>query len=215
MRVRRLTLLLIVGGVALFAAISSRKGQEGPQVSLLHLKAADPAAPLSDPSDWLSGNIVNLRQEMWNAEFAIRNPEGSGILLSHDRVEVELLSPGGRWALAAAVEQPSLFDFSPEPETAMRITFARVKVSVPKDTRRCRLAIRFRPLTRQECCHLALAKWGLSARFPKLASWIADRMAREKHWRTYHPEIELPRVPIEQNADNIAPMSEFVPAARI
>jgi hypothetical protein len=200
MRFRRITLpIILVAVLASIAVLVPPAVQEAPQVRLVRIasKATESGASLRDTGGWLTAGILDSRQEVWSAEFEIRNPVGSGIVLSHGDVGVELLGADGDWT---AIDLPQPLADYPWLESAMRIHTRRVKLSVPSETRRCRFAIRFRPVTVQERCQQALARWGLWRRFPKLSAWISDWMPKSERWMECRPEVELPRVPIEQEA---------------
>jgi len=200
MRFRRTTLLIILAVVfVLIAVFLPPAVQEAPQVRLIRVahKAIESRDSLRDTGDWLILDILDSRPELWSAEFEIRNRLGGGIVLSHGKVGVEFLGAGGDWA---AIDLPPTLADYPWFESAMRIKSRRIKVSVPVETRRCRFAIRFRPVTVQERCQQALARWGLWRRFPKLSAWISDWMPKSERWMECRPEVELPSVPIEQEA---------------
>jgi hypothetical protein len=131
---------------------------------------------------------------VWNAEFEIENAEGSGILLSYDEVQVYFVGPAGEWT-AAVSKDPSReqdLDLFPDSESLFPIATKRVRASIPSGTRRCRLAMRFRPLTAQERCLEMLIRWGFFGRFPKASGWVVDRLPKTKKWRETRPEVELP-----------------------
>jgi len=92
-----------------------------------------------------------------------------------------------------------------EAESTARINMERIRVSVPSEAQRCKLVVRFRPLTAQERCREVLVKSGFWRRFPKTSAWISDRAASTKHWSEWRQEIDLPRVLIEQDEHNEAP----------
>src|ERR1051326_1524400 len=194
--------------VGLIAAVSAGTARRVPQVSLVHLTSTDPNPPSSalEPLSWSAGSFLGDPQEVWNAEFEVRNPDGSGVLLSHDEVEVEFLGSTGDWA-AAVPRDPyqALRGLLARTEYTFRITMRRVRVSIPSETRRCRLVVRLRPPTAQERCRQVLARSGFWSLFPKASAWVSDRLPKTKHWREWRPEIELPRVLIEQGAHNQAP----------
>lgn len=207
MRLRKAWAFIGVGMiVGLIAAVSVPMPWRAPQVSLVRLARADrnPVGPLSDPGAWSAGNAFGDRKGVWHAEFEIKNAEGSGILLSHDAVAVYYVGPAGEWTVAVS-KDPSKdqgLDVFPDSESLIPIEMKRVRVSIPSGTRRCRLAIRFRPLTAQERCRGLLLRWGFGYRFPKASGWAVDRLPNTKKWMETRPEVEFPRVPLEQGAYN-------------
>lgn len=203
MRFRKVTLLLIVAVAAGIAVLCIRPAAKMPQAYLVQLTRAvtNGTSSAADASNWLMGNTLGDQQQPWNAEFEIRNPDGSGILLSHEKVDVQALGPTGDWTIAAPEELgPSFMDLFPESESTYRISMRRIRVTVRGETQRVRLAVRLRALTAQERCRDALVRSGLWRHFPKASAWISERLPRTKHWREWHPEIDFLPAPTEQDA---------------
>ena len=206
MRFRKVSAFIGAGTLGLIAVLCVPMPRRAPQVRLVHLARAysNPVGPPPDPSAWSMGNAFGDRNEVWNAEFDVKNAEGSRILLSHKEVQVNFIGPTGEWT-AAVSKDPSReqeLDVFPDSESMFPIETKRVRASIPSGTRRCRLAIRFRPLTAQERCLETLIRWGFWSRFPKASGWVVDRLPTIKKWRETRPEIELPQVPIEQAGHN-------------
>ncbi len=210
MRLRKTAIVVGAGlVVGLIAALSTRTAPRLPQVSLIQLTRTNvnrldsPA----DPFSWSAGNLLGDLQEVWNAEFEICNPKGSGILLSHEKFGVEFLASTGNWtaALDAGASQALTAFLHRTHESSLQINMRRVRVSIPSETRRCRLVARFRPLSAQERCRQLLVNSGLWGRFPGPSRWISDRLPSTKRWKEWRPEIELPRVPLGQEPHNEAP----------
>jgi hypothetical protein len=213
MRLRNVTLLAVAGTIAgAMAVLPSRIPHKVPRVSLLQVTrtVANPLTSTSGPGNWLTGNILDDPKEMWSVEFEITNPDHSGILLSHEKVDVQFLDATGGWTGAfpsdsyQALREAIMGAFL-EAESTARINMERIRVSVPSEAQRCKLVVRFRPLTAQERCREVLVKSGFWRRFPKTSAWISDRAASTKHWSEWRPEIDLPRVLIEQDVHNEAP----------
>jgi len=199
MRLRNLTLLVVAVTIAGSMALPSRMPKV-PQVSVLHVTrtVANPVTSTSELSNWSTGNILDDRKVMWSVDFEITNPDGSDILLSREKVDVQFLDATGGWTVAVPSDSSqalnqAIMDVSLETESTARINMRRIQVSVPSEAQRCRLAVRLRPLTAQERCREVLARSGFSPRFPKASAWISDRLPRTKHWRVWNPEIDLPR----------------------
>jgi len=220
MRFRNATVVIgavVIGAwiiVGLVAAASGGTARRVPQVSLVHLTStnANPPSLALEPFDWSAGSFFGDPQEMWNAEFEVRNPEGSGVLLSHDKVEVEFIGSTGDWTVAVSTApSQALTGLLARSESTLRITMMRVRASIPSETRRCRLVLRLRPLTPRERCRQVLVRSGFWRRFPKASAWISERLPITAHWREWRPEIELPRVLIEQGAHNQAPAPNHRP----
>ena len=200
MRYRSSALLVaVVIAVCVSTAVFVRPARRVPQVYLLHLTSGVTSGGwTADASSWLTGNLLDGGQDFLTAEFEICNPDGSGILLPLDEIDVECLGPTGRWT--ATVARPHLaFDAFLGGELAVGVTTRRIRVLVPSETQRCKLAIRVRPLTAQERCREWLARSGFWRRFPKASAWFTGRLPRTKHWRQWRPEIELPRALIEHD----------------
>src|SRR5947208_12102678 len=100
-------------------------------------------------------------------------------------------------------------------ELTFGISTRRIRVLVPSETQRCKLAVRLRPLTAQERCQEWLARSGFWRRFPTASAWVTDRLPKTKHWMEWRPEIALPRILIEQDAPNEegAPANRHPPSA--
>ena len=205
MRYRSVALLAAVGIVAgVSTVVFVRPARRVPQVYLLHLTpAVTDGGWTADASSWLTGNILDGRQDFWTAELEISNPEGSGILLPTDEIDVQCLGPKGGWTTAVP-RDPHLpaFDAFLGGELTFGISTRRIRVLVPSETQRCKLAVRLRPLTAQERCQEWLARSGFWRRFPTASAWVTDRLPKTKHWMEWRPEIALPRVLIEQDAPN-------------
>jgi len=201
MRFRNITFattLVIV--LALMAVFVPRRVQVVPQVRLLRLtpKKVKPPTWLRDiGSAWIGA--LDSPQESWNAEFEIQNPEGSGILLSDGQIDVELLSASGDWTTAVIPPNRLLLEVL----SIMNVESRSLKITlpVPSETRCCRFAIRFRPLTLQERCRQVLAKCGFWRRSPNLSAWTSEA-PRGKRWREYRPEVVLPGVLVQPEAHN-------------
>jgi hypothetical protein len=166
-----------------------------PQVNLLRLSRAQRMAPSlsAEPMDWSTGSLFGDPQEELSAEFEIRNPKGSGVLLSNDEVDIEYQGPKGGWT--AAVSKDALIklkDLFPDSSATYQISMKRVQACIPADAKRCRLVIFIRPPTIQERCRECLARSGFWRRFPKASVWFSDQLANTKHWREWRPEIDLP-----------------------
>ena len=177
MRVRNITLLLIAGVVAGVVTTIHvfRTPLKGPSVSVVHLRrsVANRVTATSEPSSFPMENVLDDRNEMWDVEFEIINPDGSGVLLSHDRVDVHFLDPTGKWTIAVpsnssqalyqSLEQASIVS-----ESTSRLGMKRIQVLVPGATQCCRLAVRYRPLTMQERCREVRLGWGSGLVFQKV-----------------------------------------------
>jgi hypothetical protein len=137
---------------------------------------------------------------VWDAIFEIRNPPESGILLSSDEMEVELLGADGQWTTKPLPQKTTLW----LDESIMRTDTRRISIRVSNETRACRLTIRFRPLTARERWRNRLATWGVWRRLPGLSGWVVDRMPNRKRWSESRPEVHLPSVPIQQGAHTSA-----------
>ena len=200
--------------VGLIAAASGGTARRLPQVSLVHLTSTNTNPPSSalEPFDWSARSSLGDPQEVWNAEFEVRNPEESAVLLSHDKVEVEFMGSTGDWT-AAVTTAPSqaLARLLARTDSTSRLTMMRVRASIPSETRRCRLVVRLRPLTPRERGRQVLVRSGFWRRFPKASAWILERLPMTAHWRKWRPEIELPRVLIEQGAHNQSPAPNHLP----
>lgn len=201
MRLRNITFFVMTGVIAaLIAALPFRRSDKLPRVGLLHLTPS-----VANPTHWSVENILD-GQPMWMAEFEICNPDGSGVLFSHDKVEVQFLDATGSWRVAVPTgNYQTLAGLLHESESIDRISMRRIQVTVPSGTQRCRLVVRLRPLTAQERCREGLARSGFWRRFPKASAWLGDRLPTTKHWREWHPEIDLPRVLIERDVHSEAP----------
>lgn len=209
---RNITLIsILIVVLILIALFVTPTVQEAPQVRLVSLtyRAVEPGAWLLETNGWLTAEVSESQQEMWNAEFEIHNPPGSGILLSLGEIGVEVLDAGGRWTAATLPHIGPGRDIPWLPwlqdESTARIVTKRIKASVPSETRLCRIAIRLRPLTPQERCRHVFARWGLWSRFPRLSKWISDRFPGRKRWREYRPEVVLPRVMLQQEVHDHSP----------
>src|SRR5689334_12648044 len=101
MRLRNLTLLVVAVTIAASMALPSRMPKV-PQVSVLHVTraVANPVTSTSELSNWSTGNILDDRKEIWSVDFEISNPDGSGILLSREKVDVQFLGATGGWTVA-------------------------------------------------------------------------------------------------------------------
>jgi len=210
MRLRNIAIVIGAGlVVGLIAALSARTAPRMPQVNLIHLTRtnANSLDSPADPFESSADDFFGSPQQVCNVEFEICNPTGGRVLLSHDKIGVEFLGPTGDWTAAvdAGRSQALTAFLHRNDEFSLQITRRCVRVSVPSETRRCRLVARVRPITAQERCRVWLMRWGFWRRFPRASAWVSDRLPKRKHWREWRPEIELPRVPIEQDAHNEAP----------
>jgi len=197
MRFRNITFattLLI--GLALIALFMHRSVQVTPQVRLLRLtpekepKKVEPPAWLGDLSSAWIGDALDSPRESWSAEFEIRNPEGSGILLSDGPIDVQFLTASGDWTSPVTRDNHLFFQY--QSLLGAQNRSVRIQISVPSGTRLCRFAIRFRPLTLQEQCSQVLPKSGFWPLSPSLSAWASDRTPRSRRWSEYRTEVALP-----------------------
>jgi hypothetical protein len=85
---------------------------KAPEIRLSRfVQAADHDNPPPNSDDWLIGGVFAFQEQMWDAIFEIRNPPESGILLSHDQIEVELLGADGQWTTKPLPQRTALWLF--------------------------------------------------------------------------------------------------------
>lgn len=156
-----------------------------------------------------SGTAVSTG-ETWMAEFCIQAPPGSTIWLKDESIVVEIPGASGDWTTIrkeAPVTRAPVTSIvnpftgrtgsrAPSP-TGTRTIIRTMWLTLPAGAKTCRFTIIYRPESVQERGTRLLSS-PLARRFPKVSGWIVKHLPTTERWRTYHREVAVKAVKIEQ-----------------
>src|SRR4051794_32405059 len=132
MRFRKTTVVVSAGAVlGLLVALWPRAAPRLPQVNLLHLSRTEQTALSlpAEPFEWSTANLFVDPQEGLSAEFEICTPEGPGVVLSGEKVNLDSRGlQGGGTAAAAKDTTIKLKDPFANPPATLQIGMNRVQV---------------------------------------------------------------------------------------